>query len=147
MTEQARTPENGPQLDGDGQPTEAEGIDTEAPKGTKEARFRQERNEARAERDSLAERVAQLQTRELERIASKSLSNPADLLTLSGKSLADFLDENGELDAELVTETANELLGTRPGLRPHARPVDPSQGTGNARPTKAQPTFADLLKS
>jgi hypothetical protein len=89
-----------------------------------------ERNEARAERDALAERVKQLQTREMERIASQSLSVPADLLTLSGKSLKDFLGEDGELDVELITDTVNDLLGSRPGLRPNVPATDPTQGTG-----------------
>lgn len=139
---------------------EAEGA-TEAPKGNREAasqsetddapasrnreaRYRVERNEARAERDALAQRIEQLQTRELERIASKSLSNPADLLTLSGKSLADFLGEDGELDNDLVLDTANDLLGSRPGLRPNAPAVDPSQGLGSR--SAPQLSFSGLFR-
>ena len=79
-------------------------------------------------RGTLAERVETLQTRELERIASKSLSNPADLLTLSGKAMADFLDESGELDAELITGTARERRGSRPGLGRPSR-VRPNAGS------------------
>ena len=86
-----------------------------------------------------------MQTRELERIASKSLSNPTDLLTLSGKSLQDFIG-GGELDAELVTEAANELLGTRPGLKPLDPAVDPTQGSGYGNPGKGAPTWGALLK-
>jgi hypothetical protein len=105
-----------------------------------------ERNEARAERDALAQRVAQLQTRELERIAAEHISNPADLLTLSGKTLADFVGEDGELDTDAVVATANELLGTRPGLRPNHPAVDPTQGHagGGGSPT---PQWADLLRA
>ena len=117
----------------------------EAPKGNREARYRVERNEAREGLSAALARIEQLQTRELERIASKSLSNPADLLTLSGKSLVDFLDEDGELDAELITETANEILGSRPGLRPTQRLTDPTQGLGNDNPGKGKPAWADLF--
>ena len=117
----------------------------DAPKGNREAKYRTERNEAREERDAALARIETLQTRELERIASKSLSNPADLLTLSGKSLADFLDEDGELDGELITETANEILGSRPGLRPTQRVVDPTQGMGNNGPVRSKPTWGDLF--
>lgn len=123
---------------------EGEAI-AETPKVNREARYRTERNAARAERDALAERVETLQTRELERIASKSLSNPADLLTLSGKAMADFLDESGELDAELITGTARELLGSRPGLGLTSPAFDPTQGhSGN--PGKGSPTWSNLLK-
>lgn len=120
---------------------------SEVPKGNREARYRVERNEARAERDSLTERVAQLQTRELERIAAASLSNPADLLALSGKTLADFLGEDGELDAEAIAEAAREVVATRPGLHARLRYVDPSQGSGNDRPRKTELSFNDLFKS
>jgi hypothetical protein len=146
--------ENGHQIDADAPEPTPEGNDTgevengsDGQKGNREARYRVERNQYREERDALAQRVEQLQTRELERIASKSLSNPADLLTLSGKSLRDFIGQDGELDAELVAAVANDLLGTRPGLRPRQPAFDLSQGQGNDRPAKAQPTFAALLKS
>jgi hypothetical protein len=135
---------NGSQEPGDERTDRPHWEGGEAPKGNREARYRTERNEARAERDALAARVEQLQARELERIASKSLSNPADLLRLSGKSLEDFIGEDGELDAELVTEAANELLGSRPGLRPNAAAVDPTQGHGN-NAGKGAPSWGALL--
>jgi hypothetical protein len=113
------------------------------PKGNREARYRTERNSARDERDTLAQRIESLQTRELERIASKHLSNPADLLTLSGKSLADFVGEDGELDAEAIHATADYLLGSRPGLRPGQAAHDRSQGLGDI--PKSQPTWGSLL--
>jgi hypothetical protein len=114
--------------------------------GAEAARYRVARNEARAERDALAARVETLQSRELERIASKSLSNPADLLTLSGKSLQDFIGEDGELDTELVIDVANDLLGSRPGLRPSVSAVDRSQGSGSTAPST--PTdFSGLLNN
>lgn len=117
------------------------------PKGNREAaRYRTERNEARAERDTLAQRVAALQTRELERIAGKTLSNPADLLTLTGKTVAEFVGEDGELDAELVAETAGDLLVSRPGLRVTAPAVDPTIGVGGRTGGKAVTDFGGLLK-
>jgi hypothetical protein len=105
------------------------------------AKYRVRAREAEAARDTLAQRIKSLQTRELERIAAKSLSNPADLLTLSGKSLKDFIGDDGEL----VTETANELLGSRPGLRPVQAATDPTQGRhgGTGKPA---PTWSELLK-
>jgi hypothetical protein len=88
-----------------------------------------------------------MQTRELERLAGEHLAQPGDLFALSGKSLADFLTEDGELDAELVTEAVSEVLASRPGLRPNQRAVDPSQGLGNNGPFKGAPSWGDLLKS
>lgn len=126
---------------------ETPGADNRQPKGHREARYRTERNDARAERDALAQRIATLHTREVERLASKSLSNPADLLTLGGVTLADLLDDNGDVNAEKVSEVVADVLGTRPGLKVPARPVDMSQGLGNDRPGKRQPTFADLLRT
>ncbi|MEB3031086.1 hypothetical protein [[Mycobacterium] nativiensis] len=133
----------------DSQPATPEGeAPGQPPKGNKEARYRVERNEARIERDALAQRVERMQTNELERIAAESISNPADLLALTDKTLADFLTDDGELDAELVTVAAAELLATRPGLRRGSPAFDPSQGRGGQPPAKpVEPTFADLFKS
>ena len=112
----------------------------------KEARYRVERNEARADRDALVERIAQLHQREIERLAAKDLSNPSDIFTLSDKSMPDFVGEDGELDPELVQQAVDEILGTRPGLRVLQRPIDPSQGAGGAAPAPA-PTWAGLFRS
>ncbi|WP_235663995.1 hypothetical protein [Mycolicibacter terrae] len=152
-TEQTQTPVPGPERNADGQTVPPQGIDTgepengsQEPKSNREARYRVERNEARAERDELAQRVAVLQTRELERIAAEHISNPADLLTLSGKTLADFLGEDGELDTEAVVTAANDLLGTRPGLRKPHPATDLTQGQGGTT-HRGQPAWADLLRN
>src|SRR5699024_5494709 len=149
-----QTPIPGPERNADGQTVPPQGIEAEEsqngsqePKGNREARYRVERNEARTERDALAQRIETLQIRELERIASTHISNPADLLTLSGKTLSDFVDEDGELDTELVVEAANELLGSRPGLRPNSPAYDPTQGHGNRGQKTPELSWSDLLRS
>lgn len=144
------TPETGAESNGEPQTVPGQGTDTtetsEAPQGNREAKYRVERNEARAERDALAARVEALQLREVHRLAGETLANPEDLLTLSGKALADFLaPETGELDSELVAEAAAEVLASRPGLRPNARAIDHSQGTGNRLPGRAAPSWGDLF--
>lgn len=118
---------------------------SEAKPSNREARYRVERNEARAERDALAERIERMQTRELERIAGEQISNPADLLALSGRSLADFIGEDGELEAEAVTVAATELLSTRPGLRKLTPGYDPTQGYGGNRRPKRELSWGALL--
>lgn len=130
-----------------GQPADSGTPGTpEPPKANKEARYRVERNEARAERDALAQRVEALQRAELERLAGDTMSNPADLLALTGQALADFLTEDGELDAELVAKAAAELLATRPGLRKGSPAFDPSQGSGGKPAVKREPSWGALLK-
>lgn len=119
----------------------------DAPKGNKEARYRVERNEARAERDALAQRVERMQRAEVERLASDGLSHPADLFSLSGNELADYLTDAGDVDAEKVAADVAAILAERPGLKKgFVRGFDPTQGTGG-RPPKGQATLAHLLKS
>lgn len=111
----------------------------------REQRYRLELRAAEAQRDALADRVERMQTRELERIAGESISNPADLLKLTGKSVADFIGEDGELDTELVTEAATELLSSRPGLKKNAPAFDPTQGLGGNGQPKPEPSWGALL--
>ncbi len=113
--------------------------------GREAAKYRVRAREAEQERDALTQRVEQLQTREVERLASKHLSAPADLLTLGGVSLADLLDDNGDVDPEKVNAVATEVLGARPGLKPLDIAHDPSQGTGG-NPGKRAPDWGSLFK-
>jgi hypothetical protein len=129
--------------------TQAPEIDstTEEPqKSNKEARYRVERNEARAERDALAERVQRMQRAEVERLASDALSHPGDLFSLSGNELADYLNEDGDVDAEKVAADVTAILAERPGLRKHTPGYDPSHGLGGRPQPKREPTLADLFK-
>ena len=122
----------------------AEAAETEA-KPNREARYRVERNEAREQVTALTARIEQLQQREVEQIAAAHLSAPADLLTLGGVTLADLLDDDGNVDADKVTAVAADVLGTRPGLRPNQPAIDPSQGSGG-NPGKSTPTWGSLLR-
>jgi hypothetical protein len=115
-------------------------------KGNKEARYRVERNEARTERDALAQRVERYQRAEVERLAADGLSHPADLFSLSGNELADYLTEDGEVDAEKVAADVVAVLAERPGLRRPAPAYDPSVGLGGRLPARREPTAADLFK-
>jgi hypothetical protein len=117
------------------------------PQGSREAKYRVERNEARAERDSLTERLTELQTRELHRLAGELLAAPEDI-ELSGKVLADYLTPEGWLDREAVAEAAAAVIESRPGLAKNLKvaATDLSQGRGTTL-TKRQPTMLDLLKS
>ena len=105
--------------------------DAENGKANKEAaKYRVRAREAEAQRDALAERVERFQRSELERIASAHLASPADLLTLSGNELSDYLTESGNIDPEKVNADAAVILAERPGLRRSQPPIDPTQGHG-----------------
>jgi hypothetical protein len=123
-------------------------VDTPDPsKGLAEARdkYLAQRDEARAERDALTERVAQFQRAEVERLAAEHLSMPGDLFSLSGNEIGDYLNEDGNVDPDKVAADVAAMLAERPGLNKRALSfVDPSQGLGG--PSKPTPTWADLLK-
>ena len=118
-----------------------------APKGNKEARYRVERNEARTERDALAERIQRMQRAEVERLASEHLSLPADLFSLSGNEVADYLDADGEIDQAKVAADVAAILAERPGLRKRTPGYDPSQGLGGTPQVKREPSWGALLKT
>ncbi|ORA07421.1 hypothetical protein [Mycobacterium arosiense] len=137
----------------DAQTVPGQGIDagepesgSESPNGSREARFRKERNEARTALAEAQARIEAYQRREVERLAA-DLAQPGDLLELGGVSLADLLGEDGEVDPEAVAEAVAALVESRPGLakNPRQRAVDPSQGLGG-QSGKASPTWGDLLR-
>ncbi len=126
--------------------TEVEPTTEEPQKSNKEARYRVERNEARAERDALAQRVERMQRDEVERLAAGGLSHPADLFSLSGNDLADYLTESGDVDADKVAADVAAVLAERPGLRRQSPAFDPSQGTGGTVPKAPTPTWGAVFK-
>lgn len=123
----------------------ADGSGRATAPSNKEARYRVERNEARAERDSLAQRVERMQRAEVERIASDALSHPADIFSLSGNAVADYLDDAGNIDPERVAADVAAVLSERPGLRKAAAAFDPTQGTGGRDPRSGPTTWGEFL--
>lgn len=133
----------------DDQTPEVEQTAEETLRVNKEARYRVERNEARAERDALAQRVERMQRADIERLAGEHLSMPADLFSLSGNAVTDYLTEDGEVDADKVAADVAAILAERPGLKKGpVRGFDPTQGTGGRESAMPEPaTWADLLKT
>lgn len=110
--------------------------DQDQPKGRQARRDEQARQRAaelETERDALAARVEALQTREVEAIAANTLAQPGDLLALSGHQLADFLDENGEVDPGAVAAALDQLIESRPGLHKGATPPRGHHDWGHSR--------------
>ncbi|AZI58386.1 hypothetical protein EH165_09780 [Nakamurella antarctica] len=116
------------QLDTDDQDTDA---DT-AKAGAEAAKYRARLRATEAERDGLATRLEALQRSEITRLASKELLQ-GEAIWASGKTVADLIDDDGNIDREKVKAAATEAaerFGLKPALTwPRS---DPSQGaTGN----------------
>ncbi|KXX62300.1 hypothetical protein AZG88_29880 [Rhodococcus sp. LB1] len=88
-----------------------------------------------------------MQRAEVERVAGEHLAMPGDLFSLSGNELADYLDDDGNVDPEKVAADVDAVLTERPGLRKNAPAFDPSQGLGGSLQAKREPTLADLLSA
>ncbi|GAA5156992.1 hypothetical protein [Amycolatopsis dongchuanensis] len=109
------------------------------------ARYRTQLRETEAALAAARAQVEAFQSAEVHRLAGERLAEPGDLLSLSGKTLADFLAEDGTVNADSVRSTVAELLAARPGLRKSDPAVDPSQGLGANGPSHAA-SWADLFK-
>lgn len=120
MTDEQTTP------DTTTEPTDTEAQETppepqespetpEESKGDREAaKLRKRAQAAETERDALAERVATLQRGEVERLAAGEggLADGADLW--SAADLEALQDEQGNIDAEAVTQAVADLLKAKP---------------------------------
>ncbi|MGJ6125973.1 hypothetical protein QN239_25690 [Mycolicibacterium sp. Y3] len=110
------------------------------------ARYLRERDEAREAVAAAETRLSQLQRNEIERLAAERLSHPADVFTLSGNDVVDYLDENGNVDPYKVAADVGAIIAERPGMSKHARAYDPSQGAWSEPSTvPAEPAFVDLF--
>jgi hypothetical protein len=140
----AQVPATGPELQTHN-PAGAESP-VDEPKGNREAKYRVERNAAREALTAAEARIADLQTREVERLAGEHLAQPGDI-GLSGKALADYLTPEGWVDHDAVADAAAAVIESRPGLarNPKVRATDSTQGAGNAS-GKGQLQWTDLLK-
>ncbi|SDY72876.1 hypothetical protein SAMN05660209_03594 [Geodermatophilus africanus] len=101
-----------------------------SPTTRREARYRRERNEARAQLKALEQRMENLVTREVARIASDTLEDGFDLIVFMPGDYNDMVDKNGAVDAEKVTEYAQQLVQWKPGLAKGARVPTPGFGQG-----------------
>lgn len=113
-------------------------------KGNAEAaRWRVKLRETEAERDTLRARVTDMHAAEVSRLATGpgALHDGADLLLTS--TLDDLLDDDGNVDAEAVTEAVAALVERKPHL---ARPAfEGGVGIGEAGATTST-SWADVIK-
>ena len=159
-TEAQEAPENGPESPVETPeptaevevPTEAnESVSTRDQKLASEAaKWRVTARQTEAKLAVAEARVAELQRQEVERILATKLAMPEDFW-LSGKwSVADMLNEQGQVDAERVSAAADAVLEGRPHwratLKPVGAPASSVTGDGEYKPGPAAPTWQQLLR-
>ncbi|UTT48921.1 hypothetical protein [Rhodococcus gordoniae] len=134
-----------PESNADGVSTDS-GMD--AYQGLREARdrYRTERDASRQELTAAQARIERMQRAEVERVAGEHLAMPGDLFSLTGNELADYLDDDGNVDPERVAADAVAVLTERPGLRKNAPAFDPTQGTGGRKPKREEPSLAAMIR-
>ncbi|MGB3258429.1 MAG: hypothetical protein WBA72_10635 [Ornithinimicrobium sp.] len=121
------------------------GDDVTEDRGTarEAARYRRRLRETEAERDTLAERVERMQRAEVERIAGQHLAVGADLFTIGSATLAEMLDEAGNVAPDQVKTAAAKVAQARPGLAPRW----PDMGAGKRGvPLSAGTSWGEVLK-
>ncbi|BBY91334.1 hypothetical protein MGALJ_10030 [Mycobacterium gallinarum] len=119
-----------------------------APEDKEAAKYRRRLRDTEAERDRLTDRLTTLQRREVERLAADHLADGADLWR-DGAQLEDVLDDDGDIDADKVTDLARTLLESHRHWRRNAPAAPPaSTVTANGKITAEDPqvTWTDLLK-
>lgn len=129
-------------------PTADTSVTPEGNQGLVEVRdrYRGERDSAREALTAAEARIVKLQRAEIERLAEGALSHPADVFTLSGNDVADYLNDGGEVDPEKVAADVAAILAERPGMGKIPPAIDPSQGHGSPLP-KGTPSFAAMIHS
>ena len=118
---------------------------SEAKAMSKEMRYRLERNAAREGLAAAEQRIESLQKAAIENLAGVALAKPGDLFTLSGKSVADYVDESGHVVADLVRADIAEILRDRPAMKRLDPAHDPSQATGGT-PQQHAPRWGELFR-
>lgn len=111
------------------------------------ARYRIERNEARAERDNLAGRLATMQRRACESAVADLLEQPADLWDIGHADVAEFFSDADELDTDVLRGIVGTMLETRPGLAKQKKFDGPRNwGQGGAIPPAASSRWSDVVR-
>lgn len=117
-------------------------------RGAREAKkYRQRAQAAEAERDELRQLVELHQRRAIEQYAAEHLAQPSDLFTITGATVADLIDDTGDVDAEKLQVAVRDLLEQRPGLHKDARVVRPDLGQGERGERSAGMTWSEALKN
>ena len=130
------------------EPTEASDRRGDAPSWAEIRRLREEAGKRRhalreveAERDRLRDRVEAADRAEVERLLADRLVDPSDIWS-NGVQLSDLHDDEGNLDAEKVTEAAAKLIERKP----HFATAGTDFHGGVRQPVPRAPSFGSALK-
>lgn len=148
-------PEAGtPPAAGDGQQNPPDGQQQQENPNAEAARYRTQLRAAEAERDTLAERLTSYQRRAAEAAIADILDEPGDLFDIGGVELADYLDDNGDINHTDLQGAAAALVDQRPKLgKNYARygsgiPQHHNWGQGGGIPPQPDTTsWSDVLKT
>jgi hypothetical protein len=120
--------------------------DPEPPPNSEAARYRVERNEARTERDALAERLTGYQRRECEAVIADLLEVPADLWEIARADVAAFYNDDGTVDEAELRAAAGALIEQRPRLALPNRTPSWGQHSGEGGHRDGGATWGDIIK-
>lgn len=113
--------------------------------GSEAAKYRVRAKQAEARVEELAQRVARLQQAEVDRLASAQLSDPDDLRVF-GTTVADLVNEAGDLDPALVEAAVEALLERKPTLaRGYVGDVDGFDGGSRQGVSKSSASWSSVL--
>lgn len=101
------------------------GDDARRNSSSEAASRRRQLRETEAQRDALAAKIECMQRAEISRIAATELAQADDLFTVGGNTVADLLNDAGDVDPGKVKEKTAELVRLRPGMSKHAYRIPP----------------------
>lgn len=115
-------------------------------RGREAARYRRRLREVETERDALSQRVEAMQRAEAERLAAGQIAK-GSALWAAGTTLADLLDDEGNLDPEKVHQAAQSAADELGLSQPSGTPApDPSQGSKGSDGAWEPASWADALR-
>jgi hypothetical protein len=116
-----------------------EGSDSESdPVGNEAAKYRRRLRETEAERDKLIARVEAMQRNEIQRLAADKLADPADVWR-DGATVADILDDDGNIDHDKVSGLVGGLVETHPHWAASVKTPTPRNGLRSGASAASQP--------
>jgi hypothetical protein len=118
----------------------------EAEPHSREAKYRIALRSAEAERDQLKERLERHDRADVERMIAGKLIDPTDLWA-AGVTLADLVDDSGEISPQLVDEAVERTIKAHPHWK-HS-PAAPSNLVTSQHagvPEEQQPTWQQLFQ-
>lgn len=123
------------------EPAEADSPNREA------AAYRRRLRDAEAERDALAERLADAQRQNVTSQVAQRFADPGDFWSTT--QLSDVLGEDGGVDGEKLSAAMDAALEAKPHWRKLAsvtESVSTVRSNDRVEDTSSQPTWADVLQ-